>query len=64
MKLPGLTILLENIIANAIAYSHNNASVEITSEVNRLDQNASITIIDHGIGIENKDLPNIFNEYF
>lgn len=59
-----LEILLENIIANAIAYSHNNASVEITSEVNRLDQSASITITDHGIGIEGKDLPNIFNEYF
>jgi len=59
-----LEILLENIIANAITYSHDNASVEITSEVNRLNQSASITITDHGIGIENKDLPNIFNEYF
>lgn len=59
-----LEMLLENIIANAIIYSHNNASVEITSEVNRLDQSASITITDHGIGIEHKDLPNVFNEYF
>lgn len=59
-----LEILLENIIANAIIYSHDNAYIEIASEVNRLDRNASITITDHGIGIENKDLPNIFNEYF
>jgi len=59
-----LEILLENIIANAITYSHDNASVEITSEINPSTQSASITIIDHGIGIENKDLPNIFNEYF
>ncbi|WP_366084301.1 ATP-binding protein [Nitrosomonas sp.] len=57
-------ILLENIITNAITYSHNDTSVEITSTVNRLDRSASITITDHGIGIENKDLPNIFNEYF
>ncbi|WP_375342124.1 ATP-binding protein [Nitrosomonas sp. Nm84] len=57
-------ILLENIITNAIIYSHNDTSVEITSTINRLDQSASITITDHGIGIENKDLPNIFNEYF
>jgi len=59
-----LDILLENIITNAITYSHNNASVEIASAVNRRDQSAMITITDHGIGIENKDLPNIFNEYF
>lgn len=59
-----LEILLENIITNAITYSHDNASVEITSEVNRFGRGASITITDHGIGIENQDLPNIFNEYF
>jgi signal transduction histidine kinase len=59
-----LDILLENIITNAITYSHNNAAVEIVSAVNRRDQSATITITDHGIGIENKDLPNIFNEYF
>ncbi len=59
-----LEILLENIITNAITYSHDNTSVEITSEVNRLGRGASITITDHGIGIDNKDLPNIFNEYF
>lgn len=59
-----LEILLENIITNAITYSHDNGSIEITSAVNWRDQSASITISDHGIGIENKDLPNIFNEYF
>ncbi|MBV6448768.1 HAMP domain-containing sensor histidine kinase [Nitrosomonas sp.] len=59
-----LDILLENIITNAITYSHNNTSVEIASAVNRRDQSATITVTDHGIGIENKDLPNIFNEYF
>ncbi len=59
-----LEILLENIIANAITYSHDNAPVEITSAVNRRDRSAGITITDYGIGIENKDLPNIFNEYF
>lgn len=59
-----LGILLENIITNAITYSHDNGSVEITSTVNRLNQSAEITITDHGIGIDSKDLPNIFNEYF
>ncbi|MDE2388841.1 MAG: HAMP domain-containing histidine kinase [Betaproteobacteria bacterium] len=59
-----LEILLENIITNAITYSHDNASVEITSAVNRRNRSASIIVTDHGIGIETKDLPNIFNEYF
>lgn len=57
-------ILLENIISNAITYSHGSGSVEITSTINRLNQSAEITVTDHGIGIDNKDLPNIFNEYF
>lgn len=59
-----LEILLENIITNAITYSYDNASIEITSEINKSNQSASIIVTDHGIGIENKDLPNIFNEYF
>lgn len=59
-----LGILLENIIANAIVYSHNNTAVEISAAINRHDKSAAVTITDHGIGIEHKDLPNIFNEYF
>lgn len=59
-----LGILLENIITNAITYSHDGGSVEIVSTVNRLNQSAEIIVTDHGIGIDNKDLPNIFNEYF
>lgn len=59
-----LGILLENIITNAITYSHDGGSVEIASTVNRLNRSAEITVTDHGIGIDNKDLPNIFNEYF
>lgn len=59
-----LEILLENIITNAITYSYDNSSIEITSEINKSNQSASIIVTDHGIGIENKDLPNIFNEYF
>ena len=59
-----LEILLENIIANAITYSHDNTCVEITTQIDWANTSASLTITDHGIGIEHKDLPNIFNEYF
>lgn len=59
-----LEILFENIISNAITYSHDGTSVEIISKLDLSNHSASITISDHGIGIESKDLPNIFNEYF
>lgn len=59
-----IEILLENIITNAITYSYDNAIVDINSIVKLPDNSAILTISDHGIGIEAKDLPNIFNEYF
>lgn len=59
-----IEILLENIISNAITYSHQNGVVEITSRVDAHTRTATIAISDHGIGIETDDLPNIFNEYF
>jgi len=59
-----LEILLENIISNAITYSFDGGPVEITSCIDQANETASLTITDHGIGIEGKDLPNIFNEYF
>lgn len=59
-----LEILFENIISNAITYSHDGMTVEIISKLDTSNHGASITITDHGIGIESKDLPNIFNEYF
>ena len=57
-----LEILFENIISNSIVYSHQGASIEVASHI--AFDHASITVTDHGIGIESKDLPNIFNEYF
>ena len=57
-------ILFENIILNAITYSYDGASVEITSVVDKQNSSATVTIVDHGIGIADKDLPHIFDEYF
>lgn len=59
-----LEILFENIIANAIAYSYDGRSVEIGSSFDKQSLSATVTIIDHGIGISDKDLPHIFDEYF
>jgi signal transduction histidine kinase len=59
-----LEILFENIISNAIIYSYNGGAVEIVSSFNRQSLCAVVTVIDHGIGIGDKDLPHIFDEYF
>jgi len=58
-----LEILFENIISNSITYSHPGTSIEIASNLITPEQ-ATVTVADHGIGIESKELPNIFNEYF
>ncbi|HEX8874329.1 MAG TPA: HAMP domain-containing sensor histidine kinase [Nitrosospira sp.] len=57
-------ILFENIISNAIAYSYNGASVEISAVPGKQGSPAMVTVVDHGIGIGDKDLPHIFDEYF
>jgi len=57
-------ILMENIISNAITYSHQDGIVEISSQIDVKSQTATIAVTDHGIGIDPGDLPNIFNEYF
>lgn len=57
-------ILFENIILNAITYSHDGASVEITSVIDKQNSSATVIVADHGIGIADKDLPHIFDEYF
>jgi signal transduction histidine kinase len=59
-----LEVLFENIISNAISYSYDRASVEIGSAIDRHSSSAVVTIVDHGIGIGDKDLPHIFDEYF
>jgi signal transduction histidine kinase len=57
-------ILFENIISNAIAYSYDGASVEVSALFDVRDSSAIVSVIDHGIGIADKDLPHIFDEYF
>jgi signal transduction histidine kinase len=59
-----LEILLENVISNAIAYSYDNTTVEIVAAVEGAGSYGTVTVIDHGIGIGEKDLPHIFDEYF
>lgn len=56
-----LEIALTNIVENAIKYSHNKP---IQFKLLIVDQKLHIYIIDRGIGIPEKDLPNITRNFY
>jgi len=51
------------LIENAINYSFDNGTIEITVEED-IKNRLIFSINDHGIGIEEKNFSRIFNEYF
>lgn len=55
--------LVQILIENALNYSNNNGSIEI-SLVEGSSTRTTLTITDHGIGIAPKNLKIIFKEYF
>ena len=57
-----LTIILENLISNAITYS--NYGGEITLSVRTLGKNIALQIQDTGLGINEIQLKNIFNRFY
>ena len=49
-------VLISNLLENALKYSEDDVEVQI--------DNASISVIDSGIGISKKDLANITNKFY
>jgi len=58
----GLSDLLVILLDNAVKYSQKGKSVTITSE--RTGGSLLITVSDQGIGIDQKDLPHIFDRFY
>ncbi len=57
-----VSIIISNIISNAIKYSNENGTISITLSQN---ENATIcTISDNGIGIPKEDLDKILNPFY
>ena len=57
-----LSIILSNIISNAIKYSKNEAQINI--EVTEVDGKVNCIIEDNGVGINPTDLKNIYNSFY
>ncbi len=57
-----LSIVINNIISNALKYSNTNGIVEI--QVKKDSQNIRCVISDNGIGIAKADLEKIFQPFF
>jgi two-component system sensor histidine kinase KdpD len=53
---------LANILDNAIKYSPANSLVEIKAR--KLGQEVQLDITDHGVGIPEEDLGNIFDKFY
>ena len=57
-----LELSLSNLLHNAIKYSPENTSIDF--EINRKGKNIIFKVIDHGIGIPDRDQKHLFNRYF
>lgn len=57
-----LTELFVILLDNAVKYSFKNKSVTITSEIS--ENHIAVKIKDEGIGIEDKDIPYIFDRFY
>jgi signal transduction histidine kinase len=57
-----LGILFSNLVSNAINYSFEGGTVEVTARES--GNEVTIAVSDHGIGIREDALPHIFDEYY
>jgi signal transduction histidine kinase len=58
-----LTMLLDNLVVNAVTYSLDQGSVEVTCRPVP-PAAAEIVVRDHGIGIPREKLPRVFEDYY
>jgi len=57
-----LTVLFDNLVSNAIKYNRPGGTVTVTGSPQAGE--TVVSVADSGIGIPEKDLPNLFGEFF
>ncbi len=58
-----VTMLVDNLVVNAVNYSLEGSEVEVSCRVNEAGE-ACLTVRDHGIGIPREKLSRIFDDYY
>ncbi len=58
-----LHMMLSNVTSNAVVYSREGGRVTVTCEPQATGE-VVVTVEDHGIGIPERSLPHIFQEYY
>ncbi|RME96414.1 MAG: sensor histidine kinase, partial [Verrucomicrobia bacterium] len=58
-----LTMMLENILVNAVTYSFDGGKVEVSCRP-REESEVEIVVRDEGLGIQADKLPHIFEDYY
>ena len=59
---PRLQQALLNLLTNAIKYSDEHSTVELS--VDLIDNDVMIAVADHGIGIDSRHLPHLFDRFY
>lgn len=57
-----LSIVISNIISNAIKYSNDNGTIHVS--LSKQNDKTICTVTDNGIGIQSKDLDKIFHSFY
>jgi two-component system phosphate regulon sensor histidine kinase PhoR len=58
-----LTMLLDNLVVNAVHYSHDRGTVQVSCR-GHAGGEAELVVRDRGIGIPKEKLPRIFDDYY
>ncbi len=53
-----------NVIENAIKYSKEGGEIIVTSGIEGESRNALLTVVDHGQGISEEELPRVFDRFY
>jgi signal transduction histidine kinase len=59
---PKITIVLSNLVKNAVAFTDSGGHVQINIE--QIPSYVKVSVIDEGIGIPAKDLPHVFERFY
>ena len=56
--------LISNLLENAIKYSYPKSNIDVSINIDESKNKTRLTVKDYGIGISEKDLPNIFKKFY